>query len=368
VRNLVVCCDGTWNRFGTNNTNVVHLCSTLVRDPAKQIVYYDPGVGSLGEASMLTRLGRRATQVLGGAIGRGLGRNVEEAYDFVANHYEEGDRVWLFGFSRGAYTARATAGMLHMFGSLDPGNEHLTPYVWGLYSRNDGGEDDEAKQVFRVAREFHRTFARTVPIHFVGVFDTVSSVGWFWDPLTLFYSGKNPAVAHLRHAVAIDERRAFFRQNQLTKASEAQDLVEVWFPGVHCDVGGGYGEAESGPSKVALEWMLGEAEACGLLVDAGKKAAVLGAREGCAKPDPAAPLHDSMNLGWGLLEFLPRLRWSSETRSRRVRMNLFKRRRMPEGALLHASVKARMAATGYAPANLPRQYSFVSTRGSAPGP
>ena len=344
VKKIVICCDGTTNRFGTRNTNVVHLCTTLVRDPSKQVVYYDPGVGSLGERSMLTRWGRRLTSVLGGAIGRGFGRNVQEAYDFLADTYERGDEIFLFGFSRGAYTARALAGMLHMFGLIGPYNAQLTPYVWEMYSRAEGEDaDDEAKGSFALAREFRRTFSHAVPIHFVGVFDTVSSVGWFWDPLSLFYSGRNPSIAHVRHAVALDERRAFFRQNLFTRASDEQDLREVWFGGDHCDVGGGRTEADSGPSKIVLEWMLGQAEAEGLLVDPKRKEEVLGARRGFAKPDPSAPLHDSMTFGWALLEFLPRWRWNAETRTRRISMNLFRRRRVPADAVIHESVAQREA-------------------------
>ena len=117
---------------------------------------------------------------------------------------------------------------------------------------------------------------------FVGVWDTVSSVGWIENPLKLPYIADNPSIQIGRHAIAIDERRAFFRSHLWRPSSRAdqehgpKDLKQVWFPGVHCDVGGGYLEAESGLSKVALEWMLDEAQSAGLLVDPARRRQILG--------------------------------------------------------------------------------------------
>src|SRR5207249_3609227 len=120
--------------------------------------------------------------------------------------------------------------------------------------------------------EFKRTMTRVeCKPWFVGVWDTVSSVGWIENPLHLPYVSNNVDIEVGRHAIAIDERRAFFRTQlwipDLTKAWGPKDLKQVWFAGVHCDVGGGYPEAESGLSKIPLKWMLNEGKAYGLLVD-----------------------------------------------------------------------------------------------------
>jgi uncharacterized protein (DUF2235 family) len=249
-KNIVVCCDGT------------------------ALTYYHPGPGTMGAPGAWTRVSQWVSQLLGQAIGRGLKDDIRDAYVFLMHHYEPGDRVFFFGFSRGAYTPRVVAGMLHMFGLIRRGNEPLVPYAVRMLTKHT---DDYA---FRVAAAFKATFSRPCTIHFVGVWDTVNSVGWFWDPVRIPYAANNPDIAVGRHAIAIDERRAFFRTN-LWRPQDAKgtrgprDLKPVWFPGLHCDVGGGYPEAESGLSKVALEWMVGEAEAHGLLVDAGKRDEIL---------------------------------------------------------------------------------------------
>src|SRR5207244_8686199 len=128
------------------------------------------------------------------------------------------------------------------------------------------------------------------------------------------YSADNPDIEHGRHAIAIDERRAFFRTNLWRHGGRSpaqphgpKDEVQVWFPGVHCDVGGGYPEQDSGLSKLALEWMLDEAVPLGLLVDAGRVTAMLGTRGGTdVPPDPNGVLHESLTGLWTLAEFVPK--------------------------------------------------------------
>jgi uncharacterized protein (DUF2235 family) len=149
--------------------------------------------------------------------------------------FEPGDRVYLFGFSRGAYTARALCGMLHIVGLLTEDSEALIPYAIRVIKRRHID--------FRVAAEFKNTFSQDCKPHFVGVWDTVSSVGWVYNAVRFPFvnAGKNPDFHIIRHAVSIDERRAFFRQNLFGLANNPQqDVKEVWFAGVHSDVGGGY--------------------------------------------------------------------------------------------------------------------------------
>jgi len=364
ARNLVVCCDGTGNSFGDRSTNVVRLCKTLVRDPDRQIVYYDPGVGTLGDPSAMTRLRRFLAKALDGAIGRTVGDNVGEAMRFLSVHYRTGDRLFLFGFSRGAYTVRALAGMLWMYGLLESGNENLWPYLWQMYC----GTDEEARDArsragrtkarrFLIADEFKAALGRPVEVHFIGAWDTVSSVGWFWDPLALPFTRRNPGVRHVRHAVSIDERRAFFRQNLFADAGEGQDLKEVWFAGVHSDVGGGYPENEGGLATHSLLWMLHEAEASGLLVDPGRRAKALQAGSVAG----VEVLHDSLDWAWSPLERLPRLRWRGPRKGRRWSMNLGHRRQIPDGARVHRSAEDRWSAPGsrYRPKNRPGPGHYV---------
>ncbi len=365
-RNLVVCCDGTGNRFGWRNTNVVLLASTLVHDPERQIVYYDPGVGTLGDPGITSEIRRLLGRLVDLAIGRTVRDNVGQALAFLAHYWQPGDRIYLFGFSRGAYTVRALAGLISLYGLPEAANENLTPYLWDMYSHGMRGDDassdgapegDARHNAFRIAGRFKATFSRRPLIHFVGVWDTVSSVGWFWDPLVLANTRTNHAIEHGRHAVSIDERRAFFRQNLWHKSRVTQDLKEVWFAGVHSDIGGGYPAAESGLAKITLEWMLREVRPFGLLMDEERAAAVLAAD---APPNATAPMHQSMTPGWWIAEIVPRLRYNAKVHARRLSMNAFRTRWMGERPRVHRSVVERIEGLGgaYRPSNLPTNGAY----------
>ncbi len=347
-RNVVVCCDGTANEFAKHNTNVVKLYSVLQHDPASQVAYYHPGIGTMEPAGALTTFARKTTKVLAMAIGYGLENDIRDAYVFVMNHFREGDRLFLFGFSRGAYTARAVASLIYMYGLIRTGNEPLVPYALrmmrGIERAKSGRED--VSEYFSLAREFKAAMSGAAcRPWFVGVWDTVSSVGWIENPLRLPYIANNPDIEFGRHAVAIDERRAFFR-NHLWRTPEGavrehgpRDLKQVWFPGVHCDVGGGYPEGESGLSKIALEWMLDEAEAVGLRVDAARRRRILG-QDGSGQyafPDPCAAAHESLTGAWHLAEFVPKKHFDWATRTEARRMNRHRRRTLPPASHVHVS-------------------------------
>src|SRR5215510_15095800 len=137
-KNIVICCDGTGNEYGDANSNVIKLYHVLKLDnKQEQIAYYHPGVGTMGSKNALTATGKTWTRVRGLAFGYGLSENIADAYQFLIHNYQDGDRVYIFGFSRGAYTARALCGMLEMFGLLSSGNEGLIPYAVRLFKRND---------------------------------------------------------------------------------------------------------------------------------------------------------------------------------------------------------------------------------------
>src|ERR1700733_13121138 len=233
-KNIVICCDGTGNEFGNKNSNVIKLYKTLVCD-AGQVAYYHPGVGTMGARSALTGIGKWWTRVIGLAFGYGFSDNVADAYQFLMRTFEPDDTVYVFGFSRGAYTARALCGMLHSVGLLSVGNEGLIPYAIRMVKSK--------KIEFGVAADFKKTFSRECKPCFVGVWDTVCSLGWVYDAVHFPFTTatKNPDLRFVRHAISIDERRAFFRQNLFgTPNNPQQDVVEVWFAGVHSDVGGSY--------------------------------------------------------------------------------------------------------------------------------
>lgn len=354
AKNLVVCCDGTANQvFVGNDTNVVRLCAVAIKDPGRQIIYYGPGLGTMEAEGALTWMGRLLTRVAGFAFGYGIARDIRNAYTFIMAHYQPGDRLYLFGFSRGAYTARAVASALNLYGLLRIGNESLVPYIVRELLSFDSAilqrlapslNEKRVNAKFAKARSVREIFAaRTCKPHFVGVWDTVSSIGWVYSPTRIPYTAKNDDIAVGRHAVALDERRAFFIRNLWQFDPTAppvgpHDIKEAWFAGVHSDIGGGYPEAESGLAKITLEWMLREAEQHGLLVDAEAKQRELGqAGRGRAVPDPNARMHNSMTWFWALAEFVPLV---SGLRGK-IRINLFRRRFVPPGALIHRSVSER---------------------------
>jgi uncharacterized protein (DUF2235 family) len=349
-RNIVICLDGTANEFKLrSNTNVVKLYSLLVRDPNLQIAYYHPGVGTMAPPGALTGITRAITRLIGMAFGYGLFSDIRDAYVYLMNHYRPGDRIFIFGFSRGAYAARALAALIHMYGLFGRGNEALVPYAIRMMKKiNDAETRADKNRFFDAARDFRDIFSdRSCTIAFVGLWDTVSSVGWIENPLHLAYTADNPSIEVGRHAVAIDERRAFFRTNLWRPASPPpsgpKEMKQVWFAGVHCDVGGGYAEGESGLSAIAFDWMLREAEApgVGLLVDPERRRRFCGGVY--AKPNPGAEAHVSLTPLWWLAEFLLKRHWNWKKRSWTMRANLFRRRTIPDGSTIHRSVEQRGA-------------------------
>ncbi len=359
AKNIVLCCDGTGNEFGESNSNVVKLYKMLVHDDS-QIAYYHPGVGTMGARTALTALSRWWTKVIGLAFGYGISDNIADAYQFLMRNFEPDDSLYIFGFSRGAYTARALCGMLHIIGLLREDDEGLIPYSIRMLK--------EKKIDFALAADFKRTFCRECKPHFVGVWDTVSSVGWVYN-VAHFPGTKathNADLHFVRHAVSIDERRAFFRQNLFGAPHDAQqDVKEIWFAGVHSDVGGSYPESQSQLSKIALQWMVCEAEPTGLKIDAGRKADILGGKPPYVAPDPLTKnQHESLKGPWWIAEFWPKLcaypvpvaGQSEPEWKHRLRLNLGRSRIIPPGVHVHQSVIDRIKGVpNYKPKNLPQQ-------------
>lgn len=266
-KRLFICCDGTWNSpsqlYGgiPVPTNVRKFFTALVEgvcpDGATQARYYHPGVGTTGWL-----MGR----LWDGAIGSGLSRNIKSAYHWLAQQYEPGDDVFLVGFSRGAYTVRSLTGMIAHAGLWERPTWQQVREAYDLYRlRTADGRHARFKAEYR-AQPGNRG---SIPVHFVGVWDTVGSLG---IPKIKIFASRNRFhdprlsrfVRHARHALALDELRAPFTASlweQDEPLPEGHSLKQVWFPGVHADVGGGYRETTL--SDIALTWMMDEARALG---------------------------------------------------------------------------------------------------------
>ena len=304
----------------------------------------------------------------------GFRDNVLDAYRYLMETYNDGDHVFLFGFSRGAYTARALAGVLHGYGLLCKGNEGHIPYAWGAYvdqlkTIHQDNAAGKKPRVHKVEQDtaFRDTFSHpTFSIHFVGVWDTVSSIGWISNPLELLHVAQNPSMIIGRHAVSIDEHRCFFQDNLWGPPLPHQDILQVWFPGVHSDVGGSYPNSESFLSNEALDWLLTEAEAAGLRLNPDRKELVLGRSNDPGyslyplynpAPSPASKKipHDELKGKWGwlwwTLEYLPHKSFDNMHERYFRSIPRGAHRRIPPGSYVHPSVLDRKP-FGYNPSNL----------------
>jgi hypothetical protein len=181
----------------------------------------------------------------------------------------------------------------------------------------------------------------------MGLWDTVSSVGWVWDPVTFRNTARNPSVGCIRHAIAVDEHRAFFRQNRMEPAVPGQDLIEYWFPGVHSDVGGGYSEIDGGLWRIPFEWIVTEAEKAGLHVDPKRKEEVLH-RSPVPERPWTEPQHESLTPLWWIAEYFPKLRKTKDPITGRwstspwPKLNGGRRRTVQPGAWIHKSTLLRL--------------------------
>lgn len=372
-RNLVVFCDGTDDEFRQDNTNVVRLLSLALQRDEQQIVFYEPGLGTFPSAGAWTAVGKWITKTLGAAFGLGLSRNIAVCYEFLVENYAPGDRIFLFGFSRGAYTARALAALIHVCGLMHTKNRNLVPYIVDLFKsesvrakkKNDRDERSRGEKIplaLPVCSAFKEIFSATPEIHFMGLWDTVASVGSIYNPFKLPYTRWNPSVLTVRHAVSIDEERKFFRANLWSSSHQSTDVKQMWFTGDHGDIGGEYPERESGLAKITLEWMLEQGRAAQLLIDEARLPLVFpltDAGSHLVAPNPVAILHNELRrTPWKILQWIPRRVWRRDKRTGQFspKWNLSPRavpRYMPEGSLIHASVRERMAREpDYRPANL----------------
>ena len=285
-RRIAFCADGTWDSV-PNDTNVYIISKAICAIPGEQYSFYDDGVGSDGTP---------VEKLLGGAIGLGLFQKIKDGYSTIASVYEDGDEVFVFGFSRGAYTARSIAGMIAICGLPTKNfNQNLVDTAFSAYR----DKDHRAQLLATLAPDA----LYNAQIKMVGVWDTVGSLGipgavfQVSDPLYGFLdTSLHPDVHNAYQALAIDEKRREFPATLWTgQPAPGQILRQVWFAGVHCDVGGSY--PETGLSNITLSWMLTKAAALGIEVEPA-----------AAQLYPPLPvdlalaidtIHESWNLGWG---------------------------------------------------------------------
>jgi uncharacterized protein (DUF2235 family) len=301
-RNLVLLFDGTGNILGNQqDTNVVKLLRMLGkgRDPSgsapTQLVYYDPGVGTANEFpadGMVSKARNRLRQLAGLALGNGVFPNIAEAYRFLVNTYQRGDRIYLFGFSRGAFTARAVAGMVNMYGLIHTEGLPLIETLVRTYfapreRKNQAGTKSRRAFAHDVIDNF--SLGRRPLVHFVGVWDTVEAIGLGGLGSVRISNSSDFAskrFVHVRHAMSLHESRSKYaprryKNPHFTDTEKPwRSYEQRWFRGVHSDVGGSY--ARDGLSNLTLQWMVDEALAKGLRVD----------RSQLQPGNPLSALHD----------------------------------------------------------------------------
>ncbi|MGE5217602.1 MAG: DUF2235 domain-containing protein [Chloroflexota bacterium] len=269
MKRILLCFDGTWNKPADEALPAKQQVETNVRrfyesvqdraaDGTQQITWYDEGVGT-----------KWYDQYIGGAIGTGLEFNIVQGYEFLAKQYEQGDEVYILGFSRGAYTGRSLVGMIRNCGLILP--KHLAlrvPIAYGIYRTRGDGVDSFTAKLFRAA------FCREVKIKFIGVWDTVGALGIplhiLKDVNMKFYEFHDTQlsgiVENAYHAIAVDEQRQDYDVCLWNPPSTPQQKLEQrWFIGAHCDVGGGYDDRRL--SDMTLRWMQDKAGALGLALD-----------------------------------------------------------------------------------------------------
>jgi uncharacterized protein (DUF2235 family) len=211
-RTLVVCLDGTGDQFDHDNSNVVNFVATLKKDDPNQVVYYQSGIGTYDGHG----LSGGFTAAMDMAVGSSLGVHVRDAYEFLMQNYHEDDRICLFGFSRGAYTARCLAGMLNKVGLLPAHNTAQVQFAYNFYK-------DDSELGWMMSQGFKKTFCIEVSVYFLGLWDCVASVGFIPRRLPFTKTASN-RISHFRHAMALDEHRAKFKICRWQRQDTTQEM------------------------------------------------------------------------------------------------------------------------------------------------
>ena len=315
-KNIVILSDGTGQEGGKTegrSSNVYKLFNMLEDRTDNQIVFYDPGVGT------------GVRKFTGNVGGMGISRNIKEAYAFLVEHFQADDDIYLIGFSRGAATVRSLSSFIHHFGILPRSRPDLIKKAYGIYKKRSNVSLDERAKAF-VGRH-HTMWTR---IHFIGCYDTVAALGVPWTPASVVLD-RIPLFHHRFHdlrlsesvktavqALAIDdERRTFHPLLWDAEHLDDQTVHQVWFTGMHTDVGGGY--LEHGLSDIALLWLMNQAVDVGICIYPGHTVEIT--------EDATDLMHDSRGSGMKKL-FRQEVRSWDASRS--------------DGPIVHESVQTRV--------------------------
>ncbi|KAF4604337.1 hypothetical protein EYR40_001516 [Pleurotus pulmonarius] len=369
ARNIVVCIDGTSNQFGQKNTNVIELYHQLDKDNTQR-TYYNSGIGTYAKPSMrsLKYVKLRLDNKVDLAIAWNFERIIMAAYRWLVDNYKDGDRIFLFGFSRGAYQVRTIAAMIEKVGLIHKGNEEQIPFAYELYAGQTAQDPDvivrpeppqpksalglpppETQTTLSPAESFKQTFSRKgVKVHFIGAWDTVSSIGVVRDKSLPGTDAVEKTCCYFRHALALDERRVkFLPEYSHGGATFAEPVVdrgtsnvpppqplnidrapinprvkEVWFPGTHSDI------LDRG--HAALLWMSYEANTAGLKTHPSRVD---------WKWENLSEVHESLTAVWFPMEYLPVKRLSYKSATSTVwRPHAGQGRIIKPGQKIHASV------------------------------
>ncbi|KAF4615687.1 hypothetical protein D9613_012553 [Agrocybe pediades] len=379
-RNLVISIDGTSNKFGAMNTNVIEHHSLLIKDE-RQIPYYNSGIGTYARPSWtpsLKFIGMVIHHKIDLAIAWDFDKTVKDAYRWISENYEDGDLIFMFGFSRGAFQVRVLSAMIEKVGLLHRGNELQIPFAYELYcdpatdkEEPDTDLSDPSSEKITVARRFKLTFSReNVKVHFVGVWDTVSSIGTVRGAKML--PGTIDGMKHVcffRQALALDERRVKFLpeyanggkglDKEMTTGT-IPHTKEVWFAGTHSDIGGGNTLNPSlNRTRPPLRWMVYEAGPLGLRTSAFKRD---------LKDDEKVSVKESLTWVWWPFEYFPfrRLTYTRKDDGKETTYSLHrgKVRKIQPGQKIHNSV---ISAKGYVPrASPPPGHNYWKTQENVP--
>lgn len=300
AKNILVFSDGTAQEGGRDlNTNVYKLFNMVEDRTERQIAFYDRGLGT----------GWR--KFSGNVFGAGISKNIRECYEFIFENFSAGDQVYLFGFSRGAATVRSLSSFIDLFGILPRSRPELIKRAYKIYKTRN-----EKKRLGLAEQFLARNHTMWCKIKFLGVWDTVSALGIPFKSLDVLVDKIPPfrhkfqnyrlsdSVIHGSHALAIDDERLTFHPALWDRELIAgQSMKQVWFCGMHTDVGGGYPEQKL--SDIPLIWMLTEAKEHGLLIYRDHKVNI--------NPDPDGLMHDSRKGVPGILYRRKERSWDSRT-------------------------------------------------------
>ncbi|MBA0048515.1 DUF2235 domain-containing protein [Mycobacteroides sp. LB1] len=344
-KNIVICFDGTGNQIrASGNTNVVRGYDMLVHDLTdRQISYYDPGVGTDPAIGTYAPVSQFVSRILGIAFGIGLRAKLAQAYTYLIERWQPGDHIFIFGFSRGALCARGLAGLLNSVGMLRPGSANLVPYAISLYAQSCARwSPDRWDQL----HSFTRTLARrqdgkvAIPIAYLGLWDTVSAPGIFKRSMQWPYAPSVPNASAGRHAVSIDEKRRPYREYLIKPLGDQRLVDEAWFAGIHSDIGGDYPDDDR-LSDIALKWVIEGAAEHGLVLNTEKY-------QRYCSVEPTYAMGEIHRVSW---------LWILLT---------FRRRRIPDGAWIHASVADRMAEDESYRPRLPEHTTVIDAQWASP--